>query len=91
MALTHRLGALLRSLAMRQACKRGNRQMQYDFTTQAQVRKAFWQGNEHLKHYVKSKTQNEYKTTIRVEFCDFVEMLRSNDHISEKLANEVTL
>jgi len=65
--------------------------MQYDFTTQAQVRKAFWQGNEHLKHYVKSKTQNEYKTTIRLEFCDFVEMLRSNDHISEKLANEVTL
>jgi len=65
--------------------------MEYDFTTQAQVRKAFWQGSEHLKHYVKSKTQNEYNTTIRVEFCDFVEMLRSNEHISEKLANEVTL
>ena len=65
--------------------------MQYDFTTQAQVRKAFWQGSEHLKHYVKSKTQNEYNATIISEFVEFVDMLERNDHISEKLANEVTL
>jgi len=65
--------------------------VKYDFTTQTQVRKAFWQGNEHFKHYVKGKTQNEYKATIRMEFCDFVEMLRANHHISEKLANKVTL
>ena len=65
--------------------------MQYDFTTQAQLRNAFWQGNKHLKHYAKSKTQNEYNATIRLEFVEFVNMLEINDHISEKLANEVTL
>ena len=60
--------------------------MQYDFTTQAQVRSAFWQGNEHLKHYVKSKTQNEYNATIRSEFVQFVDMLERYNHISSKLA-----
>tara|TARA_R100001198_G_C5132769_1_gene150238 strand:+ start:181 stop:378 length:198 start_codon:yes stop_codon:yes gene_type:complete len=65
--------------------------MQYDFTTQAQLRNAFWQGNKHLKHYAKSKTQNEYNATIRSEFVEFVNMLEINNHISEKLANEVTL
>tara|TARA_R100000781_G_scaffold30819_1_gene22454 strand:+ start:366 stop:584 length:219 start_codon:yes stop_codon:yes gene_type:complete len=65
--------------------------LNYDFTTQAQVRSAFWQGNEHLKHYVKSKTQNEYNATIRSEFVQFVDMLERNNHISSKLANEVTL
>ena len=65
--------------------------MKYDFTTQAQVRSAFWQGNKHLKHFVKSKIQNEYNATIRTEFVEFVDMLEKNDHINEKLANEVTL
>ena len=65
--------------------------MKYDFTTQAQVRSASWQGNKHLKHFVKSKIQNEYNATIRTEFVEFVDMLEKNDHISEKLANEVTL
>ena len=65
--------------------------MKYDFTTQAQVRAAFWQGSEHLKHYLKSKTQNEYSATIRTEFVEFVDMLERNQHISAKLANEVTL
>jgi len=65
--------------------------MQYDFTTQAQIRNAFWQGNKHLKHYAKSKIQNEYNATIRSEFVEFVNMLEINNHINEKLANEVTL
>ena len=65
--------------------------MKYDFTTQAQVKNAFWQGSEYLKHYVKSKTQNEYNATIRSEFVEFVNMLEINNHINEKLANEVTL
>ena len=50
-----------------------SKQMKYDFTTQAQLRNAFWQGSEHLKHYAKSKTQNEYNATIRSEFVEFVE------------------
>ena len=65
--------------------------MQYDFTTQSQVRNAFWQGSEHLKHYAKSKIQNEYNATIRSEFVEFIDMLERNNHINEKLANEVTL
>ena len=68
-----------------------SKQMKYDFTTQSQVKNAFWQGSEHLKHYAKSKTQNEYNATIRSEFVEFIDMLETNDHISEKLANEVTL
>ena len=62
--------------------------MQYDFTTQAQVRSAFWQGNEHLKHYVKSKTQNEYNATIRSEFVQFVDML---DRLSDNKPSIVVL
>ena len=65
--------------------------MQYDFTTQAQIRNAFWQGSKHLKHYIKSKIQNEYNATIRSEFVEFIDMLERNNHISEKLAYEVTL
>jgi hypothetical protein len=65
--------------------------MQYDFTTQSQIRNAFWQGNKHLKHYAKSKIQNEYNATIRSEFVEFIDMLERNNHINEKLANEVTL
>ena len=65
--------------------------MKYDFTTQAQIRSAFWQGNEHLKHYIKSKTQNDYNATIRTEFVEFIDMLARSKHISPKLASEVTL
>ena len=65
--------------------------MKYDFTTQAQIRSAFWQGNEHLKHYIKSKTQNDYAATIRTEFVEFIDMLERSKHISPKLANKVTL
>ncbi len=68
-----------------------SKQMKYDFTTQAQVRSAFWQGGEHLKYLYKSKTQNEYNVTIRTEFVEFVDMLEKNEFISEKLANKVTL
>lgn len=61
-------------------------------TNQKQVREAFWQSNEHLRPmYKRGKTQNDYNATIRIEFVDFVDMLRKNGHISEKLANRVTL
>lgn len=62
------------------------------FTTQAQVRAAFWQGNEHLRpHYRVSKRQNDYTATVRSEFVEFVDMLVRDGHISEGLAQEVTL
>jgi len=61
------------------------------FTTEKQVREAFWQSTDSASHFIEGKTQNEYNTNIRVEFCDFVEMLRSSELITEELANEVTL
>jgi len=62
------------------------------FTTQAQVRQAFWQGNEHLRaQYKPGKSQNDYNATIRTEWVDFVDMLARDGHISEALAQRVTL
>jgi hypothetical protein len=62
------------------------------FKTEKQIRNAFWQGNKHLqKYWRESKTQNEYNATIRSEWVDFVDMLQKDGHISEKLADEVTL
>ena len=54
-----------------------SKQMKYDYTTQSQVRNAFWQGNKHLKHFVKSKIQNEYNATIRTEFVEFVDCAKA--------------
>ena len=75
--------------------------MKYEITTQKELRKAFWQGYKTLNNIDiielynevtgKPLTQNEYNATIRSEFVEFVDMLERNDHISEKLANEVTL
>mgnify|MGYP001568628421 CR=1 FL=1 len=62
------------------------------YTSEAQVRKAFWQGNEHLRsQYRHGKHQNEYTATIRSEFVEFVDMLARGGHISEALAQRVTL
>lgn len=66
--------------------------MAYDFTTQAQVRAAFWQGSETLRTmYKRGKEQNEYNATIRSEWVEFVDLLARNGHISESLAQRVTL
>ena len=60
--------------------------------TQKEVRIAFWQGSPHLKlRYSARKRQNDYPATIRSEWVDFVDMLNKNGHISDKLANRVTL
>jgi len=61
----------------------------YDFTTQSQVRKAFWQGWP--EGFKRGKLHNEYSATIRSEFCEFVGCLQKNGHISEALAERVTL
>ena len=66
--------------------------MTYDFTTEGAVRKAFWHGNEHLRtEYKRGKRQNDYNATIRCEWVEFVDMLARNEHISESLAQRVTL
>ena len=64
------------------------------FTTQAQVREAFWAGvGLRLGNcrYTKSKRQNEYPTDVRVAFVDYVDSLARDGQISEKLAQRVTL
>lgn len=62
------------------------------YTTEAQVRAAFWQGNAHLRaHYRRGKRQNEYNATIRTEWCEFVDMLARDGHIRETLAQRITL
>ena len=63
--------------------------MIYHFTTQAQVRAAFWQGWP--AGFRRGKLHNEYSATIRSEFCEFIDMLARDDLISEKLAARVTL
>jgi hypothetical protein len=64
----------------------------YAYTTEGQVRKAFWQGNEHLRaQYSRGKRQNDFNATIRSEFVEFIDMLQRDGHISEALAQKVTL
>jgi hypothetical protein len=64
----------------------------YTFTTQAQVRAAFWQGNAHLRSaYRRGKRQNDYSATIRSEWVEFVDMLTRDGHIAETLAQRITL
>ena len=75
--------------------------MKYEYTTQKELRKAFWQGYKTLNNIDliqlynevtgKPLTQNEYNATIRSEWCDFVDMMQKDNLISEKLANKVTL
>ena len=60
--------------------------------TESDVRKAFWQGNEHFRAMFKrGKQQNDFNATIRSEFVEFVDMLARDGHISEALAARVTL
>ena len=62
------------------------------YTTQKQVRAAFWQGNAHLRAaFKRGKKQNDYSATIRCEFVEFVDMLVRDGHINEALAQRVTL
>ena len=60
-----------------------------EIKTEAQVRAAFWQGWP--EGFRRGKKHNEYSATIRSEFSDFVDMLQKDGHISEQLAQKVTL
>ena len=71
--------------------------MTYEIKTEQELRDAFWQGNldKHIELYGyltgKPLTQNEYNATIRTEWCEFVDMMEKDGHISETLANNATL
>jgi hypothetical protein len=61
-------------------------------TTQKQVRESFWQAHPQFINERRSrKTQNDYRTDIRVSFTDHVDHLMKDGQISESLAYKVTL
>lgn len=62
-----------------------------EFTTQAQVRRAFWSGFPAGHPWRKKRSDRSYCTDVRVEFVDFVDMLARGGLITEKLASAVTL
>lgn len=64
--------------------------MAYHFTTQPQIRAAFWQGWEGRPR-PKKLSDGDWPTDIRCEFVDFVDMLARDGQISEALAQQVTL
>lgn len=64
----------------------------YTYQTAGAVRRAFWQGNAHLRaQFKRGKRQNDYNTTIRSEFVEFVDMLARDGFINNSLAQRVTL
>ena len=68
--------------------------MSHTFTTQAEVRRAFWQGAPaEMRKRVPAFDGNGrmYNATTRTEFVDFVDMLAKDGLISETLAQRVTL
>ena len=58
------------------------------YTTQKQIRAAF---KEQCAEYVTSKKQNDQTCGVRCAFVDYVDSLRRDGLISERLAARVTL
>ena len=65
--------------------------MKYAYTTQPQVRAAFWDECPPRFQRQGRKTQNEYPADVRMSFIDFVDSLYRDGQISEALARRVTL
>ena len=66
------------------------------YTTQKQIRKAFWQhlkeGNPELYAEGKrSKPQNEQVTDVRCAFVQFIDELAKDGQITEEMNQKVTL
>ena len=59
------------------------------YTSQAQVRAAFWEANPDVAR--NPCRQNNQPTDTRCAFVDFVDSLARNGDISESLADRVTL
>lgn len=69
----------------------------YEFTTQAQIRAAFWESiRDHYPRaselvWKRQSRSNDFRTDVRVAFCDFIESLSRNNQISAALASRATL
>lgn len=60
-----------------------------NYTTQAQIRKAFWAAFPDAVR--RPGRQNEQPVDTRMLFCDYVDALARDGEISEALAQRVTL
>ena len=60
------------------------------YTTQAQVRSAFWEAHPNFSRAKHERAPNGHCDT-RCAFVDFVDMIARNGEISEALAQRVTL
>ena len=65
-------------------------------TTQKELRKAFWNAYPSFDHQareagIRSKSQNHHCATVRLTWCDFVDMMARGGEISESLAQRATL
>tara|TARA_R110000824_G_scaffold32222_4_gene104213 strand:- start:3646 stop:3834 length:189 start_codon:yes stop_codon:yes gene_type:complete len=50
-----------------------------------EIREYFWELHPEFKHERRSrKRQNDYRTDIRVAWCDYLDMLSRNGQITEK-------
>lgn len=68
--------------------------MKPTYTTQAQIRAAFWQEHptaDRQKITDYSGTGKMHTTDTRCLFCDFLDRLHRDGHITEALANRATL
>ena len=69
--------------------------MAYSYTTQPQVRRAFWESGPEGLSYVQElaykRRKKEFRVDIRMAFVDFVDALQRNGNISAALAQRVTL
>ena len=66
------------------------------YTTQTQVRRAFWADHPGYAARYEMKrahgaTQNDYPADVRSTFVDYVDSLQRAGLISERLAEKVTL
>ena len=60
--------------------------------TQAQVRDSFWDSYPEFQQEKRSrKRQNDYRADIRMAWVDYIDSLRKDGRITEKLAAFVTL
>jgi hypothetical protein len=64
----------------------------YHITSQEILRKAFWKQHPHFSsEYRSTYKQNDYRTDIRIQWCDFINQLERTGVISYNLAYRATL
>jgi hypothetical protein len=57
-----------------------------------EIRSAFWQAHpQFASEYRTRKRQNDYSTDIRCAFCDWLDSIRKDGLISDRLADKATL